>query len=82
MGSEQQSTQSSINISLLVVAADSHRDGALVSIHKNKHIRVIQVNFVIHAERANDVPNGSVDLRAMNFVVETTVEDNAIPASM
>jgi hypothetical protein len=76
------SWQRSITVSLFVVATDSNCNGTLVSINKNKYIRVIQVNFVIHAERANDVPNCGVDLRAMNFVVVTAVENDAITASV
>ena len=76
------SWQRSITASLFVVATDSNCNGTLVSINKNKYIRVIQVNFVIHAERANDVPNCRVDLRAMNFVVVTAVENDAITASV
>jgi hypothetical protein len=46
-----------VAVLLFVVATDSYRNGTFVRVDKNKNIWAIQVNFVVHAERANDVPN-------------------------
>ena len=69
------------DILLFVVATDSNRNGTFVRVNKNKNVWTIQVNFVIHAERANDVPDCGVDLRAMDLIVETAVKDNAVSAN-
>jgi hypothetical protein len=66
---------------LFVIATDSYRNGTFVRVNKNKNVWTIQVNFVIHAERANDVPDCGVDLRAMDLIVETAVKDNAVSAN-
>jgi hypothetical protein len=65
---------------LFVIATDSYRNGTFVRVNKNKNVRAIQVNFVVYAERENDVTNCCVDLRTMDFIVETAVEDNSITA--
>lgn len=66
---------------LFVVATDSYRNGTFVRVHKNKYIWAIQVDFVVHAERKNDVPNCGIDLRAMDLIVVTAVEDDTITAN-
>ena len=66
--------------SLFVVTTYSNRNGAFVRINKNKHVRAIQVNFVVDAKRPNNIPDSGVDLRAVDLVVETAVEDDAVPA--
>jgi ribose 5-phosphate isomerase RpiB len=63
---------------LFVVATNSYGYGTFVRVNKNKNVWAIQVNFVVHAERANDVPNCRVNLRSMDLIVETAVEDNAV----
>jgi hypothetical protein len=79
--SKEDMWQSSDAVLLFVVATDSYRNGTFVRVHKNKYIWVIQVNFVVHAERENDVPDCGIDLRAMDLIVVTAVEDNTITES-
>jgi hypothetical protein len=64
---------------LFVITTDTNRNSTFVGINKNKNFRIIKVDFVVDTKRPNDVPNSSIDLRAVDFVIEAAVENDTIP---